>query len=79
MTEQSPGVDHQSGTERAAPPGIPRWVKISAVAVGVLILLFLILQLTGIAGEHGPGRHASGSAPQSAGLDGWTTAVSRVA
>jgi hypothetical protein len=38
---------------------MPRWVKVTAVVVGLLILLFLLLQLTGIAGEHGPGMHTS--------------------
>ena len=41
------------------PPGMPRWVKVAAVVVGLLLLLFLVLQLTGIAGEHGPGMHSS--------------------
>lgn len=41
------------------PPGMPRWVKVTAIVVGVLILLFLVLQLTGLAGQHGPGRHFS--------------------
>jgi hypothetical protein len=38
---------------------MPRWVKVAAVVVGLLILLFVLLQLTGIAGEHGPGMHSS--------------------
>jgi hypothetical protein len=42
---------------------MPRWVRVSAIIVGILIVLFLVLQLTGIAGEHGPGRHMSGSGP----------------
>ena len=70
MTEQPPNVEHQLGTGRGSPPGMPRWVKIAAVIVGALILLFVILQLTGFAGEHGPGRHM-GSAPQPALVDGW--------
>lgn len=41
------------------PPGMPRWVKVAAVVVGLLLLLFLVLQLTGLAGEHGPGMHSS--------------------
>ena len=46
------------------PPGLPRWVKVTAIVVGVLVLLFLVLQLTGVAGQHGPGRHLSdGPAP----------------
>lgn len=50
------------------PPGIPRWVKIAALLVGLLILLFVILQLTGIGGAHGPGRHLS----EAASPDFWT-------
>ena len=46
-----------------APPGMPRWVKVAAVVVGLLILLLLVLQLTGIAGEHGPGMHSSLGSP----------------
>jgi hypothetical protein len=38
---------------------MPRWVMAAAVVVGLLILLFLVLQLTGVAGEHGPGMHSS--------------------
>ena len=66
MTEQPPNV-----APSGSPPGMPRWVKIAAVIVGALILLFVILQLTGIGGEHGPGRHVSGLAPQPALVDGW--------
>ncbi|UOY03087.1 hypothetical protein [Blastococcus sp. PRF04-17] len=43
-----------------APPGMPRWVKISAVVAGLLLGLFLLLKLTGLAGDHGPQRHLSG-------------------
>ncbi|MEW1843960.1 hypothetical protein AB0392_38950 [Nonomuraea angiospora] len=37
----------------------------SAIIVGVLILLVVIVKLTGLGGEHGPGRHmgAGGSSP----------------
>ncbi len=53
----------------SAPPGMPRWVKVSAIVVGVLILLVLIVGITGIGGEHGPGRHKmSSSAPLDVGL-----------
>jgi len=37
-------------------PGAPRWVKISAIIAGVLVLLVVILLLVG-GGQHGPGRH----------------------
>ena len=43
----------------ATPPGMPRWVKVAAIVVGLLILVFLVLQLTGLAGDHGPGMHSS--------------------
>ena len=61
-TGASPGEDAHQGS----PPRMPRWVKVAGVIVGVLILVFLVLQLTGVAGQHGPGRHFSGLGPQSA-------------
>jgi hypothetical protein len=39
-------------------PGTPRWVKVFAIIIIVLVLLFGGLKLFGIGGEHGPGRHA---------------------
>jgi hypothetical protein len=55
-----------------APPKAPRWVKVSAIIVGVLILLVVIAKLTGLGGDHGPGRHtgASGALPTSEALSG---------
>jgi hypothetical protein len=38
-------------------PGTPRWVKIVGIIVLVLVLLVGVVLLTGIGGEHGPGRH----------------------
>lgn len=38
-------------------PGMPRWVKWTVIVVGVLIALFVVLQLTGIGGDHSPDRH----------------------
>ena len=57
MTEQAPR------TTGSQPPKMPRWVKLVALIVGVLVLVFLVLQVTGLAGDHGPGRHSSGMAP----------------
>ena len=59
MTEPTPHTDAEDGT----PPGMPRWVKIAAIVVGALVLLFVVLQLTGIGGAHGPDRHMSGETP----------------
>jgi hypothetical protein len=39
--------------------GTPRWVKVFGIVVVVLVLLFVVLKLTGIGGEHGPARHMS--------------------
>jgi hypothetical protein len=40
-------------------PGTPRWVTVSGRIVGALVILVAILALAGVAGSHGPGRHAS--------------------
>lgn len=61
------GVDPERASPRSEPPRAPRWVKVSAVIVGVLILLAVILVLTG--SGHGPGRHASASGASTAAVD----------
>jgi hypothetical protein len=43
--------------DRSTPPAMPRWVKLSAVVLGLLVLIFVILHLLG---GGGPGRHMSG-------------------
>lgn len=42
-----------------AVPGTPRWVKVIVAVVIVVVLLAVVAVLTGIGGEHGPGRHTS--------------------
>jgi len=50
--------DARTGSDDGAPPtGMPRWVKVSLIIVAALVLAFVILRLTGVGGEHGPGRH----------------------
>jgi hypothetical protein len=45
--------------DRGSPPRMPRWVKWSAIVIGVLFLLLLfVLPLFGV--QHGPGRHLPG-------------------
>lgn len=67
MNSPDPGTarnaDEHAGAESARPSttGPPRWVKVSGVVVIALVLIFVILQLTGIGGNHGPGRHVSTS------------------
>jgi hypothetical protein len=48
------------GTTTPAPHRRPRWVKVFGIIVGVVVLLFVILMLTGGPGRHGPGRHGGG-------------------
>lgn len=43
---------------RATPPGIPRWVKVSALVVAALIVVVIAVMLLA-GGDHGPGRHMS--------------------
>ena len=39
--------------------GMPRWVKVSAIGVGILAILLAILLIFG-GGQHGPSRHFGG-------------------
>jgi hypothetical protein len=47
------------GADRASPPRMPRWVKLSLILVAVLVLLVVVAMLIA-GGGHGPGRHAPG-------------------
>ena len=58
MTDQGPDAE-PGPPEAEVPSGMPRWVKAAAIVLGLLLLLLLVLQLTGIAGDHGPGMHDS--------------------
>jgi hypothetical protein len=56
--------------ELPAYPGTPRWVKVSAAVIGILVLTVLAMIVAGVGGPHGPGRHyqsddAGGGAPPS--------------
>ena len=37
--------------------GMPNWVRYSLVVVGIVIGVFVVLQLVGVGPEHGPSRH----------------------
>ncbi len=39
------------------PYSTPRWVMIAGIVILVLALLVSIVLLTGVGGDHGPGRH----------------------
>lgn len=57
-----PGSTAQQA-DTATPPRLPRWVKVSAIVIGVLVVLLVVLELTGVAGDHGPGQHDPGDDP----------------
>lgn len=42
------------------PPGMPTWVKASAIVVGVVLLVRVAVMLLS-GGEHGPMRHLDGA------------------
>lgn len=47
----------------SGPPGVPRWVKVSAVVVAVIVVVLVLLAITGVlGGPHGPARHGPGGA-----------------
>jgi hypothetical protein len=58
MTEPASTNDPTDGGH----PGLPRWVKVSAIILAVAVLVAIAVTL--IAGvDHGPGRHGAGLAP----------------
>lgn len=38
-------------------PGMPRWLKVSLIALAVIVLVFVLLSLLGVGPDHGPSRH----------------------
>ncbi|HZB34323.1 MAG TPA: hypothetical protein VE465_29435 [Streptosporangiaceae bacterium] len=57
------GEDTDVRPDAASPPRMPRWVKWPAIVIGVSLVVFLVLQLTGVAGNHGPKRHGADTRP----------------
>jgi cytochrome c oxidase subunit 2 len=53
--------DDGVGADRGSATGLPRWVKVLGIVALVVALLVVILRLTGVGGEHGPGRHGDAS------------------
>jgi hypothetical protein len=52
MATEAP--NSQASTE---PEGTPAWVKRLGIGVLVLVILFVVLQVAGVGGHDGPGRH----------------------
>jgi hypothetical protein len=80
MTNRPPYPDIGEDTEAAGPgPELttprPRWVKVFGIIVLVVAVLFVGLKVTGLGGNHGPGRHGGGGGtpPSSISQDGGHT------
>jgi hypothetical protein len=72
---QPGGTEEMQMAELPSSPkvGMPRWVKVSGIIVGVLVLLAVILVLTGVlGGQHGPARHIPGGGGSDTPLPGVT-------
>ena len=48
------------GSTPAQPQGMPRWVRTALIIAAIVFLLAVIVKVTGLGGEHGPGRHGAG-------------------
>ena len=48
-------------SDRARPPRMPRWVKVSAAVAVIVVLVLLVMLLVG--GPHSPRRHFSSAGP----------------
>jgi hypothetical protein len=70
MSDVRRGSDSGMASDRESPPRVPRWVLWSGLIVGILVVLFLVVGLTGLGGEHGPGRHLPGGGTPPTGVSG---------
>jgi hypothetical protein len=72
MTDSVPDLDSHADIERTdggATSGTPRWVKVFLIIGLALVLLFVIGKVSGVGGDHGPGRHGGGSDTPSSVVD----------
>ena len=54
---------------------MPRWVKVSLIVVLALVLLLVVAKMTGLGGDHGPGRHGGNGTPTTVDNGGHTPPV----
>ena len=52
--------DSERRRDRTPADGMPKWVKVSLGVALALVLLLVVARLTGLGGDHGPGRHGGG-------------------
>ena len=58
-----PNIREATPTTPERAPGMPRWVRVSLIALATLAALFVVGKVTGAGGKHGPGRHSGGDSP----------------
>lgn len=68
------------GPDRGSTYSTPRWVKAFGIIVIILVLLVVVVLVTGLGGEHGPGRHqpsgnAGGDAPPASVIEDHTPPI----
>ena len=64
MGEPMSKSERDAGKRAAVPPGMPRWVKVSGLALLVVAAVLVVLMLLA-GGEHGPGLHTDAGDPTS--------------
>jgi hypothetical protein len=57
MPQIIPGETTMPKTGRETTYSTPRWVKVFGIIALVVALLVVVMLVTGVGGEHGPGRH----------------------
>lgn len=58
------------GRDSEAGPGMPRWVRVFLIVGVAVVLLFAVAKVTGVGGDHGPGRHGGGGGTPAVHEDG---------
>ncbi len=54
--------DTGPATDRGGPAGMPTWVKVAGIIVGILVLALVAIMLI-VGGNHGADRHPAGDQP----------------
>lgn len=73
MTDSHQPTESDHGRPMDTPPGVPRWVKVTGIVVGLLFVVLVVVMLAG--GNHGPGRHKIGAPTPTDDLTPATTLV----
>ena len=56
--------------DSGASPGMPRWVKVFVIVGLAVVFLVAVAKITGVGGDHGPGRHGGGDGTSAVHEDG---------